>query len=134
MKMVTQAEVLKNVKTSTILLGISEGIKTMNFEMTMMNRYNWNNDKRDSFKAKCLLFFGSQIKKTGLIYGMYEGIVFTSNLSYSIECGIKQWLQEKGQWYSLVVEGEYMGFYGSDDEEVFTESWWGYPKDLLVVE
>ena len=115
------------------MLGISEGVKTMNFEMGhMVGRYNWNAAKRDSFKAKCLKFFGSQIKKTGLVYGMYEGIIFTSNLSYAIEQGIRRWLSdfhEVGYFY-LVVEGEFMGFYGVGDNDVFTESWWGYPNDL----
>jgi len=133
--MVTQAEVLKNVKNTTILLGISEGIKKMNDEISIAHHYNWDVDKIVAFKEKCFKYFGSQIKKTGLNYGKYEGVVFTSNLSYAIECGVRQWLLDMVEkcHFSLVVDGEYMGTYFSD-EEVFTESWWGYPNDLLGVE
>ena len=93
--------------------------------------------QKQAVKEKALKFIAMQLKKYSprTVYtSPIEGYVFTNNLSYAIERGIRKIaLDFDWDWFTLVVEGEEYGWINMKHEGcvAFTPDWHYYPKDLL---
>tara|TARA_Y100000361_G_C11131140_1_gene328997 strand:- start:864 stop:1274 length:411 start_codon:yes stop_codon:yes gene_type:complete len=95
-------------------------------------------ESRWSLEAKAFKFIGNQIAKLAphIIYTQsINGVVFTNNLSYAIEQGIRESaINNNWGYFTLVVEGEALEWINLNDERdkrTFTPDWDFYPQDLM---
>jgi len=133
MKM-TQKEGLQRIKRKFAFGGIEGAL----MELDQLRYGNsFSSDSKVGLEEKAYKFIGAQIKKLSpcTIYtSKILGRVFTNNLSYAIEMGIRGSAID-AEWdnFTLIADGVELGWINMNHKGcvAFTEDWYLYPQDLL---
>ena len=134
MKM-TQKEGMERIKREFAFGGVEAALNELQ-DLTMYG-FGMTSSAKEGLEAKAYKFIGAQIKKLApnTIYTQpISGVIFTNNLSYAIEMGIRTSAIEYN-WgsFTLVVDGEEYGWINMNHKGcvAFTKDWYLYPQDLL---